>query len=213
MAERGPDGKFLTKEQQQQQTGSDLPGVTPAPEVVRVDLTAGAVGAPEAGADISADVEVVAAIAMPEYGTPEYEKYVENLRQRRRIFGQSTQKLALPERPGYHRHWFNDSPGRVEEALNNGWAHVVGRDRKIVSRIVGSGRDNKALLAYAMELPLPIWEEDQARVAKTAQDKIDGIKGGGAFRAPAGQAKPSDEGKFYSPREEPIKMGESLVKS
>lgn len=207
MADRGPGGKFLPKGDA---PSNDLTGATQQPDDLsaRAKLTADAV----AGEGVSMDGAVAQAI-MPDFGTPEYAQAIEELRKRRSVFGATAQKLALPERRGYHRHWFNDVPGRIDEAFGNGWAPVVGRDSKPVSRVVGSGRDNKALVAFAMELPLPIWEEDQAARNREAQGRIDSIKGAGAFRAPTGQAKPSDTGKFYSPAEDPIKMGESLVRS
>jgi hypothetical protein len=126
---------------------------------------------------------------------------IARIRKIRQPFGSSTQKLALPKRAGYHRHWFNDSPGRVEEALNSGWAHVQGRDGKPIKRVVGTGRDNGALNAYAMELPEVFWQEDQAARDKMASDKMDALKAN-PFRAKTGQAQKSDIGKFYSPQEE-----------
>lgn len=185
------------------------PPAAPAPASPRAGLTESAL--PVAPA-VSADEPVaVAAIERPGLENPEaYAAAVEEIRQRRKIFGASAQKLALPERRGYHRHWFNDSPGRVEEALNNGWGHVLGQDRKPVRRIVGTGRDGGPLAAYAMELPQILWDEDQAAKNKAAQARLDQVKGAGAFRAAQGTMKRTDEGKFYSPSEEPVTVSESL---
>ena len=111
------------------------------------------------------------------------------------------QKLALPKRPGYHRHWFNDVAGRIDEATASGWSHVINpRDGKPMHRVVGSGRDNKALEAYAMELPEVFWQEEMVARHKIASDRVDGIKKRPAAAQP-GQAQASDAGKFYSPHD------------
>lgn len=126
---------------------------------------------------------------------------IARIRSIRKPFGAFTQKLALPIRSGYHRHWFNDIAGRIEEAESSGWTHIKGRDGKPIRRVVGTGRDNGALYAFAMELPEVFWEEDMAARNDAAASKMDELKKS-PFRAPAGSAKASDKGKFYSPKEE-----------
>lgn len=128
---------------------------------------------------------------------------IARIREFRRPLGAFSQKLALANRPGYHRHWFNDVAGRIDEAALNGWSHVQGRDRKPIARCVGTGRDSGALYAFAMELPEVFWLEDQAAKHAAAQSRIDGLKGAGAFRAQPGAAQASDKGKFYDPVESP----------
>lgn len=125
---------------------------------------------------------------------------IERIRKIRKPFGAFTQKLALPTRDNYHRHWFNDMPGRIDEAKASGWAHVKDQEGKPVKRVVGTGRDNGALHAYAMELPEVFWREDQQAKFDAAQEKMDDLKKS-PFRAAPGQAKKSDGGKFYSPEE------------
>lgn len=126
---------------------------------------------------------------------------VARIRQMRKPFGAQTQKLALPKRPGYHRHWFNDVGGRVDEAKESGWAHINGQDGKPLKRAVGTGRDNGVLNAYAMELPEVFWQEDMDARHNEAQSKMDAIKESPA-RAKPGQASKADVGKFYNPVEE-----------
>lgn len=139
---------------------------------------------------------------------------IARIRKIRKPFGAFTQKLALPERPGYHRHWFNDVAGRIDEAKASGWEHVAGQDKKPIKRVVGSGRDKGALYAFAMELPLVFWEEDMKAKNDAAQEKIDSIKKS-PFRSAPGQAKVSDKGKFYSPQEDvdPLQISQSSVRS
>lgn len=130
------------------------------------------------------------------------EQAIARIRQIRQPFGGLSQKLALPTRSGYHRHWFNDTAGRVDEASASGWSHISNpRDGNPLKRVVGSGRDNGALYAYAMEIPSVFWDEMMDDRHERAQAKIDSIKKN-PFAAKAGQAKPSDRGKFYDPHEE-----------
>ena len=130
------------------------------------------------------------------------EQAIARIRVMRKPFdGAMSQKLALPKRNGYHRHWFNDVAGRIDEALASGWAHVMNpRDGKPLKRVVGSGRDGKAQDAYAMELPEVFWQEEMDARHKVASDRIEAIKKN-PFQSKPGQATPQDKGKFYDPTE------------
>lgn len=90
----------------------------------------------------------------------------------RKPFGSHVQKLSYPERPGFHRHWFNDTPGRISRALEGGYKHVQDRDGKNVSRIVGAAPTGGGMNAFLMEIPNQYWLEDQAAKNK-ARDEID----------------------------------------
>ena len=125
---------------------------------------------------------------------------IARIRSIRKPIGAYTQKLALPPRMGYHRHWFNDTAGRVEEAEANGWTHVKGRDGKPIARCVGTGRDRGAMYAYAMEIPEVFWLEDMAAKNKAASDRMEGLKAS-PFMSKPGEAQASDRGKFYDPSE------------
>ena len=144
----------------------------------------------------------IASIAAPQ---PEetVEQAIERIRGLRKPFGTAlAQKLALPQRNGYHRHWFNDVAGRIDEAKESGWSHIKNpRDGTPLKRAVGTGRDNQVLFAYAMELPEVFWQEEMAARHQQAKEKIDAIKAK-PFRAQPGQAQASDQGKFYNPTEE-----------
>lgn len=124
---------------------------------------------------------------------------VATLREKRSEWGAFAQKLALPERPGYHRHWFNDVAGRIDEATAAGWSHVINpRDGKPLNRVVGTGRDNNALRAFAMELPEIFWKEEMDARHADAKARVDAIKKN-PFPVKPGESKASDQGKFYSP--------------
>jgi hypothetical protein len=42
----------------------------------------------------------------------------------RKPFGSMSLKLDYPQRDGFHRHWFNDIPGRIGRAQEAGYEHV-----------------------------------------------------------------------------------------
>lgn len=147
----------------------------------------------------SADVDVMEAMAEEAHeDAADLAAEIERIRGFRTPLGAFTQKLALPKRRGYHRHWFNDVAGRVDEAKANGWAHVLGTDKKPIARCVGTGRDKGAMYGFAMEIPEVFWLEDMAARNADAQAKVDALKSS-PFRAAPGSAKASDSGKFYSP--------------
>lgn len=137
---------------------------------------------------------------------------IARIRAQRKPFGTFTQKLAYAARPGYHRHWFSDEPGRVDEAVSNGWAHVKGKDSQPVKRVVGRARDGGPMYGYLLELPSVFWDEDMAAKHDAAQARVDEIKKN-PIRAKPGQAQRSDAGKFYSPKEEAVSVSESVVRS
>lgn len=137
---------------------------------------------------------------------------IARIRASRKPFGAFTQKLAFPDRPGYHRHWFSDEPGRVDEAKSNGWAQVTDKEGKPVKRVVGRGRDGGAMYGFLMELPKVFWDEDMQAKHDAAQARIDEIKKN-PFRAKPGQAQQSDKGKFYSAKDEPVSISQSVVRS
>ena len=148
----------------------------------------------------TADEDTAGAAAATERET--LEQAIARIRSVRKPLGSFSQKLALEERRGYKRHWFNDSPGRVDEALANGWAHVLDKDKKPIRRCVGRGRDNGALFAYAMELPAVFWEEDMAAKHADASSRVEALKTRVAVAPKDGAAQASDKGKFYDPKED-----------
>jgi hypothetical protein len=152
---------------------------------------------------LSVDHELVPGAASQEGETLEQAiARIGALRERnRKEWGDLSQKLALPKRSGYHTHWFNDVAGRIDEAVASGWAHRINpRDGKPFHRVVGTGRDGKALEAYAMDLPEVFWKEEMDARHAVAAARVDAIKKN-PFQAKPGQAQASDKGKFYDPTE------------
>lgn len=96
---------------------------------------------------------------------------------RRRPFGTMQQKLAYPERPGFHRHWFNDDGDRVLDANRNGYVHVE-ENGVPVELGVGSKANGQGMKAYLMEQPLFMHEENLAYEQREVDEIDEAIRGG-----------------------------------
>ena len=92
----------------------------------------------------------------------------------RRPFGSLAQKLHYAQREGYHRHWFNDSPGRIQRALDASYTHVL-ENGKPVSRPVDVAPGGGALMGFLMEIPKEWWEADQKEVQDRIKEQEEGI--------------------------------------
>lgn len=90
-------------------------------------------------------------------------------RPNRKPFGSMQLKLAHEIRQGFHGHWFNDVPGRVDRAKDAGYEHVKDKNGKEVKRVVGTAEGGGALTAYLMEIPEEWYQEDM----KAEQAHID----------------------------------------
>jgi hypothetical protein len=99
----------------------------------------------------------------------------------RKPFGSQNQKLYLPPRPGYYRHWFNDVPGRIDEALAAGYTHVLDAQGRPISRLVGRTDRGDGMRAYAMELPEEWFREDMQRGQELVDSRAAGIKRGDLY--------------------------------
>lgn len=115
-------------------------------------------------------------------------------RHTRKPFGSTNQKLAYPQREGYHRHWFNDNPGRIEYATDEaGYTHVKDpRTGKNVQRVVGTREGGHPIIGYLLEIPQEWFDDDMARYENENAARDDAIRRG-AVKA----EKPEDRGRFY----------------
>ena len=125
-------------------------------------------------------------------------------KEKRRPFGSQVQKLAYEPRAGYHRHWFNNSPGRIEQALEAGYTHVEDKEGKKVQRVVGVDAAGAPLTGYLMEIPEEWFEEDMARNQKMVDERDHAIRTGSI----AGQ--PGKDG-VYIPEARGIKISTGRV--
>lgn len=86
----------------------------------------------------------------------------------RKPFGSLDQKLAAPPRKGYRRHWFNDKPGRIDEALEAGYTFVRDGNDRPKSKVTNAGGQR----SYLMEIPEKWYLADVAAGQKEP-DRID----------------------------------------
>lgn len=123
-------------------------------------------------------------------------------KQSRKPFGSHLQKLAYPPREGYHRHWFNDSPGRLETALEAGYTHVIDKEGRKVARPVGINDSGSALMGYLMEIPLEWYKEDMEAQQRPLDQFDDSLR-----RGEDSQGKPGQDGRYIPARGITIKDG------
>ena len=127
-------------------------------------------------------------------------------REARKPFGSHVQKLSYPERPGFHRHWFNNTPGRLESALAAGYTHVEDKEGRKVQRPVGVDDAGQVLLGFLMEIPEEWFQEDMAAQQKNV-DEMDS-----AIRSGAVAGSPGSDGR-YIPQTRGIKIDSGRGKS
>lgn len=109
-------------------------------------------------------------------------------RRRKNVFNGTDGKLKIGhDIPGYHLHIINDTPGRIDAAIDNGYEFVSpdevgGVGNNTVSRntavegdkvrfLVGQ-LEGQPLYAYLMKIKQEWWEEDQ-RALQTRNNQID----------------------------------------
>lgn len=95
----------------------------------------------------------------------------------RKPFGAMNLKLAYSQREGFHRHWFNDTAGRVGQAQEAGYEHVIANG-KPVSKVVGTAEGGGPLHALLMEIPEEWYNEDMAQQQAIIKEKEDSLKRG-----------------------------------
>ena len=94
--------------------------------------------------------------------------------------GVPRKKLEAKSIEGYHLHWVNDYPGRVDEALAGGYMFVDREETEIndfvtpgnsdlgtrVKRLVGKNETGGPLYAYLMKIDESLWKQDQEELQK-----------------------------------------------
>jgi hypothetical protein len=116
-------------------------------------------------------------------------------------FGTWVQKLAAPVREGYHRHWFNDEPGRVDRALAAGYKHVLNKKGENTTIIVGRYEGGQPQIAHLMEIPDAWYKEDMEAEQKLVEEREDTIRRGrveGTSQQEGGRYYPSAQGRGIS---------------
>jgi len=103
----------------------------------------------------------------------------------RKPFGTWDQKLAYPNKEGFHRHWFNDEPGRIMRARDAGYEQVNDENGRPVSTVVGIGRGGQPLVAFLMEMPSEWFHEDMIAQETVVHGLLTQI-GRGEYSKPGG---------------------------
>lgn len=94
-------------------------------------------------------------------------------RRRRSSVGGFHMKLETPQREGFQRRWFNDTPGRIANAEELAYDHVTESGIKSdspdsrVRRLVGTQANGQPLYAYLMETPVEEYRAGQAEREET----------------------------------------------
>lgn len=78
---------------------------------------------------------------------------------KRTPLGTREPKLAIEERPSFHRRWFNDTPGRIRKAKRAGYEMVLDEDGRPTSL---PGSSTQKLEIFLMEIPQHLYDEDFA---------------------------------------------------
>jgi hypothetical protein len=93
-------------------------------------------------------------------------------------FGEVNQRLPSKKRRGFHRHVFNDYPGRIAQAERAGYKHVTDERGAPIVSVVGTSQFGGPLNGYLMEIPEEWFRKDMA-AAQAELDEIDQeIRGG-----------------------------------
>jgi hypothetical protein len=125
-------------------------------------------------------IEAAAALMAPPpaYPAPDADPLAEKrARRKTNPFGGMTQKMARPMRPGFHRYWFNDAPGRIMLAQEAGYEHVL-KDGAPETYPCGTNPTGGVMLAYHMEIPEEFYREDMAAQQAVIDRREEGYKRG-----------------------------------
>lgn len=134
------------------------------------------------------------------------------------------QSLEVPEKPGFHRHWFRSDPARIARAQQAGYTFVAADDVDINNQDIGGssvasgntdmgsrvsvvsgddlGNDGQPGRLILMEIPEEWWKESEAILEQKNEQIADAIRGGTLATGP--RENPMDAGLRY------IKQGDNL---
>ena len=85
------------------------------------------------------------------------------------------------------------------------------RDGKPLNRVVGTGRDNNALRAFAMELPEIFWKEEMDARHADAKARVDAIKKNPFPSSPANPRHPTKASSTPQPTQPRSKSSRAKV--
>lgn len=149
--------------------------------------------------EIAIDMDALEAEHLAEMG----EGYV------RQVFAQRRLKLAAPQRPGFMRHWANNTPERFDEMRELGWK-VVNEDKgpdkgKPIVKVVGRDARGDGQKQVLMEIPIR-WYEENFKAREKVNDDVDQ-----AIRRNEIAVNDRDGKRRYIPRDGIAVQAEALV--
>lgn len=140
--------------------------------------------------------------------------------ERRRVpMSVPVQRLAVPEIPGYHLHWFLGTPDRIQRAEQGGYEFVSDEEIAVNNRDLGGdtassgntdlggrvsvvsgdevGKDGQPTRLVLMKIRQEWWEEDQKRLEDQNERIAQAIRGGQVGAGRAGGETPADQATRY----------------
>lgn len=108
-------------------------------------------------------------------------------------------RLYVPEKPGWHRHWFRNEPGRIEKAMRAGYRFVAADDVSVVGNLIGGspeegnntdlgtrislaaggyGDNGQALRLYLMECPQHLFERSKDLLQQNTDRTVAALSAG-----------------------------------
>lgn len=113
--------------------------------------------------------------------------------------GSKSTRLSVPNKPGWHRHWFRTEPGRIERAMQAGYKFVDPAEISMIPQQLGGapeqggstdmgsrvsvaaggyGDNGQALRLYLMECPMRLYERAKAMLQQDTDATVNALAAG-----------------------------------
>lgn len=113
--------------------------------------------------------------------------------------GAKSGRLKVPVKPGWHRHWFRNEPGRIERAMQAGYRFVDPEEISMIPQQLGGsveqggstdlgskvsvaaggfGDQGQALRLFLMECPMHLYERAKAMLQRDTDNTVDALAAG-----------------------------------
>lgn len=113
--------------------------------------------------------------------------------------GAKVGRLKVPEKPGWHRHWFRNEPGRIERAMQAGYRFVDSEEISMIPQQLGGsveqggstdlgskvsvaaggyGDNGQALRLFLMECPMHLYERAKSMLQADTDNTVEALAAG-----------------------------------
>ena len=113
--------------------------------------------------------------------------------------GAKVGRLKVPEKPGWHRHWFRNEPGRIERAMQAGYRFVDSAEISMIPQQLGGsveqtgstdlgsnvsvaaggyGDNGQAMRLFLMECPMRLYERAKAMLQQDTDNTVEALAAG-----------------------------------